>query len=62
MSHNFVVTVANGGSLDLFGPFDSRNAAWAFANRLRCARPRDESMPAVDVQPVHPGRLGALHL
>jgi len=62
MSHNFVVAVGTGDQRELSGPFGSRTAAWAFANRLRCARPRDESMPAVDVQPVRPGRLGAVQL
>ena len=32
------------------------NAAWIFANRVRCQRPRDETMPAVGVQRLRPGR------
>lgn len=62
MSHNFVVTITNGSTPELFGPFNSRNAAWTFANRVLCRRRRDESMPAVDVQPVQPGRLDAVQL
>jgi hypothetical protein len=58
----FVVTVAHGGTPELFGPFPTRDKAWKYANKVRKQRLRDESMPAVAVQPVQPGRaiLGRL--
>jgi hypothetical protein len=55
--NQFVVTITTGATPELFGPFNSRNAAWTFANRVRCQRPRDETMPAVGVQRVRPGRM-----
>jgi hypothetical protein len=59
----YVVTVATGGAApDLFGPFDSRAKAWDFANKVRKRRWRDALMPAVDVQPVQPGRIASVHL
>lgn len=61
-AHRFVVTVTTGGTPDLFGPFPSRDKAWDFANKVRKRRRRDAGMPAVDVQPVQPGRMTSVHL
>jgi hypothetical protein len=61
MSH-YVVTVASGATPELFGPFGSRTKAWEFANQVRKKRRRDDLMPAVNVQPVQPGRMSSVHL
>jgi hypothetical protein len=58
----YVVTVATGGTPDLFGPFPSRAKAWEFADRVRRNRRRDHLMPAVGVQPIQPGRMTSVHL
>ncbi|MEY9934272.1 hypothetical protein ABH926_008937 [Catenulispora sp. GP43] len=58
----FVVTVAAGGTPELFGPFPSRDKASAFARKVCRDRRRDEAIPAVSVQPVKPGRMSAVRL
>ena len=58
----FVVTVTAGTTPELFGPFTSRAAAWTFAHKVCRDRRRDESMPAVGVLPVKPGRMSAVRL
>lgn len=58
----FVVTVGSGGTPEMFGPFPSRDKAWDFANKVRKRRRRDHHMPAVDVQPVRPGRMTSVRL
>jgi predicted ATPase len=58
----YVVAVTADGTPELFGPFDSANAAWRFANKVRNTRRADARMPAVTVEPVHPGRLAAVRL
>ena len=58
----YVVAVTADGAPELFGPFDSCKAAWRFANKVRTARRADAGMPAVTVEPIHPGRLAAVRL
>ena len=58
----YVVTIATGGTPELFGPFASRAKAWEFADRVRKQRRRDELMPAVGVEPIQPGRMSSVHL
>lgn len=61
MTH-FVVMVSYGGTPDLFGPFTSDAKAWTFARKVCRERRRDEAMPAVNVQPVKPGRMSSVRL
>lgn len=60
--NRYVVTVATGGTPDLFGPFDSRAKAWEFAHQIRRRRRHDALMPAVDVQTLRPSRAVAAWL
>lgn len=60
--NQYVVTIATGGTPDLFGPFNSRAKAWEFADKVRRQRRRDHLMPAVGVEPIQPGRMSTVHL
>jgi hypothetical protein len=61
--NQYVVTVTGPTTApDVHGPFPSRDAAWAFANKVRRDRRRDAAMPTVHVHPVKPARLTAVTL